>query len=110
MSYQHRELARGRWHELRLVEQMANIGSEVGRAIQWRRKRRDDHSRMAAERALELLSLTLDDPKLRTRLKELTRLYEVLVDYFFGDNTYQSSDASLERYFNAFNHAARLHR
>jgi hypothetical protein len=110
MSFQHPELAHGRWHQLPLVDQMANIGSEVGRAIKWRRKQKEDYSRMAAERALELLSLSLDDPKLRKRLRELTRLYEVLVDYFFGENTYRTTDISLERYFNAFNHAARIHR
>ena len=49
MTYQHKQLASGRWRELSLVEQMANVGAEVGRAINWQRKQRADHSRMAAE-------------------------------------------------------------
>lgn len=39
MSALHRELAAGRWYTLSLVEQMANIGSEIERtmaaALRW---------------------------------------------------------------------------
>lgn len=107
MNYQHRELAGGRWNGLSLFEQMANVGSEVERAINWRGKDRR-YSRMAAERALELASLTIADPKNQNGgLKELTRLYEFLVDYFFGENRYGSSDKSWRTYFYGFNFAAR---
>ena len=108
MSFQHRELASGRWQKLGFFDQMANIGSEVERAINWRNKDHNLHSRKAAERALELLFLTIDDLKNRNRLKELTRLYEVLVDYFFGQNQYSSSDLLWRKYFYAFNYAARV--
>jgi len=87
---------------------MANIGSEVERAISWRNKDNDSYSRKAAERALELLFLTIADLKNRNRLKELTRLHEVLVDYFFGQNQYSSSDLLWRKYFYAFNYAARI--
>jgi len=87
---------------------MANIGSEVERAISWRNKGNSLYSRKAAERALELLFLTIGDLKNRSRLKELTRLYEVLVDYFFGQNQYSSSDRLWQKYFYAFNYAARI--
>jgi len=33
MTAMHRELAAGRWFELSLVEQLANIGSEIERTI-----------------------------------------------------------------------------
>lgn len=36
MSYQHAELAAGRWRTVSLMEQLGNIGSEVERAIKWR--------------------------------------------------------------------------
>jgi hypothetical protein len=39
MSYQHKDLAAGRWKRLSFVEQMANIGSEVERALRWRAKK-----------------------------------------------------------------------
>jgi hypothetical protein len=107
MSYQHQALAKGRWFEFSLVEQLANIGSEVERVISWKNKNNPQYSRMAFERALELLGLTIDDPKNKLRLKEPTRLYELLVDYFAGDNLYGSSDKLWHNYFLAFAYAVR---
>jgi hypothetical protein len=49
---------------------MAHIGSEVERAMAWRQKNNPEYSRMAFERALELLELTIADPQSRRRLKE----------------------------------------
>lgn len=108
MTYQHQELAAGRWFNFSLSEQLANIGSEVGRTINWRNKDNQQYSNNAFERALELLDLTIVDKKNTKRLKELTRLREVLVDYFFGDNQYQSTDQLWQKYFYAFNYAARI--
>jgi hypothetical protein len=107
MNIQHKDLAAGRWNSLSLCEQMANVGSEVERAIQWREKRNAQYSHMAFERALELLDLTVADEKNRKRLKELLRLREMLADYFAFENVYQSSDRSFQNYFSAFNFAAR---
>ena len=58
-------------------------------------------------RALELLDLTITDPRWHRRLKELTRLREVLCDYFVGENQYNVTPDSLNNYFLAFNYAAR---
>jgi hypothetical protein len=86
---------------------MANIGSEVFRAMSWQQKNRE-YSHLAFERALELLDLTLEAvADSRSRLKELTRLRETLVDYFLFDNAYGSNNRSWETYFGAFNYAAR---
>ena len=104
---QHQQLASGRWQNLSFVEQMSNVGSEVERAISWRKKNNSDYSRQAFERALELLSLTIDDQKNIPKLKELARLYEVLVDYFAFNNIYKSSSEGWHKYFFAFNWAAR---
>ncbi|MEO0185960.1 MAG: hypothetical protein ABIL20_09205 [candidate division WOR-3 bacterium] len=106
MTYQHKELANGRWFEFSFIDQVANIGSEVVRAISWREKNRE-YSIKAIERALELLDLTVADKKNRGRLKELLRLREVLVDYFYFDNQYGSSDKLWHSYFYPFFHAAR---
>ena len=107
MNIQHKDLAGGRWNSLSLCEQMANVGSEVERAIRWREKGNAQYSQMAFERALELLDLTIADEKNKKRLKELLRLRETLADYFAFENVYQSSDRSLQNYFYAFNVAAR---
>lgn len=108
MNYQHKQLAAGHWFELRLTEQMANIGSEIERTISWRNKNNLAYSRKALERALELLDLTIADAKNKSRLKELTRLREVLVDYFYFANQFSSSDQLWRKYFYPFNFAARL--
>ena len=110
MSYQHKELASGRWKQLSLAEQMANIGSEVSRAMRWRRKGNTEIAHRAAVRALELLDLSLDAGHSYPRLKELARVREAVVDYFFGRNEYASSEALWRSYFDHFNYAARVQR
>ena len=107
MNYQHKELAAGRWFKLFFVEQIANTGVEFFRTINYRDKD-SEYSQAAFERGLELLDLTIDDPKNKKRLKELLRLREMLVDYFCFDNIYSSSDEKWNNYFYAFNYAARL--
>jgi len=54
------------------------------------------------------LYLTIADPKNKKRLRELTRIYEVLVDYFAFDNEYGSTDQLWQNYFLAFNYLAQL--
>lgn len=110
MNYQHKTLAAGHWQDFSLVEQLANIGSEVARTIKWRKNYNQENSRLAFERALELLSLTIDDPKNIKRLKELTRVRETLLDYFLGVNTYKSSDKIWQNYFFSFAYATRVNK
>lgn len=109
MNYQHKDLAAGRWRELSFFEQMANIGAEVGRAVNWQKKD-SAYSLLAAERALELLDFTLSDPSNLRRLKEIARVRETLVDYFWGDNQYASSAELWNSYFYPFNWAARINK
>jgi len=106
VTYQHKDLAAGRWSQLTFLEQMANVGSEVERALNWRVRNNMPHAQRAFERALELLDLTLAGAR-AARLKELARVREVLVDYFAGGNVYASTDASWKRYFLPFAYAAR---
>lgn len=108
MERQHKNLAAGRWKKLAFFEQMANIGSEVERAIKWKNKGNAEYSRMAFERALELLDLTVENERSKSRLRELMRVRETLVDYFAFENSYGSSDEKWQKYFYAFNFAARV--
>jgi len=104
----HRQMAGGRWQEFSLVEQLGHVGSEVSRALNWR----DRDARLAwsaTERALELLDLTLADPRHRlrpARLRELARAREIVADYLAGDNAYGSTPESLRKYFDAYAIAA----
>jgi len=97
-----------RWFKLSLIEQMANIGSEVFRAIKWQKKNSPD-SQKAFYRALELFELTLADPKNRLRLKEVCRAKELFADWYLGDSPYLLFAKDWEKYFFQFNFAGRLH-
>ena len=107
MSYQHKELAAGRWKELTFFEQMANIGSEVERALNWKAKQNSDYSQKAFERALELIDLTLDSVTGLARHKEVARMREAMVDFFAGSNQFKSTEISWKKYFFPFTFAAR---
>jgi hypothetical protein len=108
MKSQHQSLAEGRWQTFSLMEQLANVGSEVERALNWLDKNNPEYSWLALERALELLSLTIADTRHRRRLKELTRLREALLDFFLGGNEFRSTGQSWRRYFYQFAYASRL--
>ena len=107
MNPQHKELAAGRWKEMSLMRQMANIGSEIGRALSWKAKNNEAYAQKALFRGLELLSLTIASAQKPSHYKELTRLHECLVDYFLGENTFSSSEILWCKYFDHFNYAAR---
>ncbi len=107
MNYQHKDLALGRWSQLSFFEQMANIGSEVERALNWRIKKNVDYAQKAFERALELIDLTLDNDKNYAHLREIARVREAIVDYFFGVNQFVSSESSWRSYFLPFAYASR---
>ena len=92
-----------------LVEQLANVGSEVGRISRWKEK--DPQAcEKAFSRALELLDLTIQDPRWQGRRKELTRVREFLCDAMLGGSEYGSNFVDLDRYFYHFAVGARANR
>lgn len=105
MNLFHKSL-KNRWNRFSLIEQMANIGAEVSRAINWRKKGKEKIWKNAFYRALELIDFTVDDPKNKNSLKEILRVRELLVDYFMGNNLYQSTDEEWNKYFYFFTFAA----
>jgi hypothetical protein len=107
MTYQHNELAQGRWGKMSFCEQMANVGSEVERALNWRDKNNAEYSEKAFYRALELLDLTINANIKKTYLKELTRIRESLLDFFMGENTYNQDKNSIKKFFFYFGLSAR---
>jgi len=107
MTIQHKNLAAGKWNTFSLVEQMGNIGSEISRAVRWQYTDEKLYQH-AIERALELLDLTMSDPRWCRRLKELARVRESICDALLGGVEYTSSFVDLERYFFSFAFAARM--
>ena len=102
----HHDQALGAWNTRSLVDQLANVGSEVGRARKWK-GRNPDLCERAFVRALELLDLTIADPRWTGRRKELTRARTFLCDAMDGGTEHGSNLADLDRYFLAFAVAAR---
>lgn len=107
MNAVHKTLAEGRWREFSLMEQLGNVGSEVGRARYWK-ERDQTASQKAMDRALELMDMTIQDPRWRNhRLKELCRAREMMVDAMLGGKAYGSTLEDLDDYFLPFAIAAR---
>ncbi len=83
------------------VEQMANIGSEVGRTAKWVQKVKPAMAEGAFVRALELIDLTLKFGRLNSpyrgeMLKELCRVREMFC------NAYEETDISLLKWFDKY--------
>ncbi len=90
-----------RWHSLTLLEQLGNVGSEVGRAAKWQGK--DEASFWGAvSRATDLFDLIQEDRRWSKRRMELDRAREVFADAVLGGKEYQSNLKDLEKYFMLF--------
>lgn len=98
----HPDLTPEKWHSYTLEFQMANIGSEIERAIKWKHKTNESLAQSANFRCLELYDLTIDDPKHLKHLTEITRARELWLDFFIGSNQYQQTDKQWQNYFKFF--------
>jgi len=101
----HRELNDGKWAQMNLMEQLANVGSEVSRASTWKKKKNEIHAQNSFERALELLDLTILNSPRYAATKELCRAREEMCRHFFDSNVHEFE--KLNRYFLPFALAAR---
>jgi hypothetical protein len=108
MNSIHQDLTNGRWSTFSLAEQMGNIGSEISRTNKQENKNPKLFQK-AANRALELFDLTLSDKRWRGRLKEIGRAREVFCDAILGGKEYGTHLKDLQKYFDYFGMAARLH-
>ncbi len=95
------EINRQKWAKLSFLEQMGNISSEVGRAINSRSNatRRDS----AIMRAIDLFDATASNYK-GLRLREILRAKTEFLELFYGNSTDYSG---IEKYFSQFAIAAR---
>lgn len=107
----HKELTPERWFQFSIFEQLANVACDIERTIDWKNRDNIQHSEAAFARALELLDLTIDDPKNEgPRRREFRRVREMLIDHFICSNTYNTTDEEWRRYFYKFLYAAGLER
>lgn len=105
----HTDLTPERWFKFSIFEQLANVGTDIARTIQWKKNANLEYSEKAFERAMEFLDLTISDPKnKRGTLKELVRVREALKDYFVYDNEYKTTEEFWLQYFYDFNYAVAI--
>ena len=100
--HEYDEIFRGKWFRMPVTEQISNIGSEVARAIRWKKKGNYQKARNFCNKAIEFWLLTEEDPKNRHRVEEFNCAVEELRDYFLGENVYGTTDEVLTRYYDAF--------
>lgn len=99
----HADLASGGWAALSLVEQLANVGSEVDRAIAARTAQRPDRFERALARALELFDMAAGDHRWRgPRRREILRAREEFCRLFFDHESPPDAVRTLAAYFLQF--------
>jgi hypothetical protein len=100
MTPQHTGLTAESWGKMPFLKRLANIGSEVIRAIKWKEKKNPEYADLAFIRALELFDLTYQTNTTESQQKELCRLREAWVDYYKYDNTFKTDSKFWNNYFN----------
>ncbi len=92
-----------------LAQQLANVGSEVDRAIRSSQSGQATRFEKALDRALELFDLTAADDRWRgPRRREVLRAREEFCRLFFDDGVDPESARGLSRYFLQFATLARM--
>ncbi|HEX9594682.1 MAG TPA: hypothetical protein VF996_00945 [Candidatus Saccharimonadales bacterium] len=99
---------RTRWQELNILEQMANIYSEVGRTLAAQGSGNKERAKLSLGRALDLFDATIEGLAAKnksSRLKEVLRAKEQFLEAHASDN--KDDKSSIENYFMQFALAAR---
>lgn len=102
----HRGMTSEYWFNLSIALQLGNVSSEIGRTFIAKRAEQWHESKLACERALELLDLTIADPKNKARRKEILYARCHFADHILGINEIKSTDNAWENYFHQFAFAA----
>ncbi|MEK7617932.1 MAG: hypothetical protein AAB410_02195 [Patescibacteria group bacterium] len=95
-------ITKERWESLGTYNQLANIGSEVGRAFKWKKAGVKERADGAFFRAWELFDATLNDGKNQKRKREINIAKELFADLFFDRHDYMETPEHLEKYFTDF--------
>ena len=90
------------WFNMPVSMQISNVGSEVARAIRYKNKGDAEKATNFCKKAIEFLKIIEADPKNKHRKGEFDFCIEELTDYFLGENEYQTTDAMLKNYYDAF--------
>lgn len=109
INYIHSDEARKDWLTRPITYQMGNIGSEVSRSLKWNTKNQT-RANKAIDRALELFDFTIEaNLKNHARLTEILKAREEFCDYFFGNNSWHTNPAKMQKYYDQFVMMEQLH-
>ena len=99
----HSEEAHQDWLTRPITFQMSNIGSEVSRSLKWTACGNMSRADKAIDRAIELFDFTIEaNTKNHARLTEILKARDEFCDYFFGDNSYHTDPARMQKYYDGF--------
>jgi flagellin-specific chaperone FliS len=100
---------RDKWALMGILDQMANIYSEVGRTINAKKSGDDQKFRAALTRAIDLFNATIEvlNKQKSPRMREVLLAKYQFLSLFYA-KTRQEDVKNLERYFMQFAIAARI--
>lgn len=87
------------WINKPLLEQEANIGSEVHRSISWRLRNNPQYSKTAFDISLELIDLTLKSNLSQLQRNEILRLKKSWSDFYLLKDSGKLTNEYWEEFF-----------
>lgn len=90
------------WFRMPIGVQISNVGSEVHRALAWKKRGNRQREIAFCKKAIEFLTIMKEDPKNKYRSGEINCCIEELEDFFIGNNEYHTTEQTLLRYYDAF--------
>lgn len=87
------------WITKSLIEQLANIGSEVHRAISWRERNNPKYSKLSFDRSIELIDFTLTSKLTQLQKNEILKLKECWSGFYLSNKNDKLTKEYWEEYF-----------
>jgi citrate synthase len=106
------QVDRNKWSRMSIFDQMGNISSEVGRAINAKKQNKKEEMNNAVIRALDLFDATIDGliNAKSIKSKEVLRSKDQFLSVMNEENPSTEEVNGLDRYFTQYAIAARLNR
>ena len=81
----HKDLTFDKWIKQSKQAQIMNIGAEISRAQNWQNLKQREKVKECIERALDLLDLTVQDPRWGSKLGDLLRIREAFSSFYVNE-------------------------
>ncbi len=106
------QVDRAKWSKMSIFDQMGNISSEVGRAINSKKQNNKQNLENSIIRALDLFDVTIDQliNAKSIRSKEVLRSRDQFLTVIYKESPSTNELSSLDRYFTQYAIAARINK